>query len=57
MVGPGEGPLAEAAQSTTGPGKEHGGYRPSAVQRILLVLSLLLWLAWMAFLVTLAVRG
>jgi len=48
-------PLADAPQAAGMPREEGGRRRPNAARRILLGAALLLWVAWMAFLVSLAV--
>ncbi len=54
-MGRGTHPLAVASQSAGTPREEGGGRRPGATPRILLALAFLLWVAWMAFLVSLAI--
>lgn len=54
-MGGGTHPLAGASQAAGMPSEEGGGRRPNAARRMLLGAAFLLWFAWMAFLVSLAV--
>lgn len=56
MVGRGAHPVAGVSRAAGTSGQEDGGRRPSAAQRVLLGSAFLLWFAWIAFLVSLAMR-
>lgn len=57
MGGRGPRSIPSAARALAPPHEEGVGQRPSAGRRLILGLASLLWLAWMAFLITLAFRS
>lgn len=56
MGGTGARSIPSTARAPVSTRAQGGGHRPGAGRRLILALASLLWLAWMAFLITLALR-